>query len=75
MGILHGVVSHHSQLHSKGLEMMHLLLDEPYNLYKGASQPSSFCDLPWDTCLEPFRRSQPSKGPQVQILTSDWIDI
>lgn len=66
MCILHGVVSHHSlalsltkdsQLHSKGLEMMHLLLDEPYDLCKGASQPSSICDLPWDTCLELFRRS------------------
>lgn len=33
------------------------LLDEPYNLCKGASQPSSICDLPWDTCLELFRRS------------------
>lgn len=64
-----------SQLHSKGLEMTHLLLDESYNLCKGASQSYSFCDLPWDTCLELFRRSQPSKGPQFQILTSDWVDI
>lgn len=46
-----------SQLPLKGLEMMHLLLDELYNLCKGASQPSSICDLPWDTCLELFRRS------------------
>lgn len=64
-----------SQLHSKGLEMTHPLLDECYNLCKDASQPSSFCDLPWDTCLELFRRSQASMGPQVQILTFDWIDI